>query len=275
MEIVAAERLNKIGIRDHNIANRSDSDNEATSISQDAQDMSAIVSALAHQQSDAESDGSESDNANGMLVRRRGRKGQDNPDITTTKTTSDPSSLHLVAKDLHQVGRLIIKTTNLLPRPRSESCFSTIDSDEMPDRPLKRSPKKEVAMNMLNLPLNPLKKKKTHHVYQPKSEAVFSPSVSDNADSHHAKSHLKISLKTPPAVLTQPSSSLYPGAVKSKQKNQAATPLTSVPPPPPPGTLPGYFLPPSSRRQHHTPAGTPTTSPSSVTHHLISHHRRK
>ena len=48
MESVAAERLNKIGIRDHKITNNgSASDNEATSVSQDAQDVSAIVSALA------------------------------------------------------------------------------------------------------------------------------------------------------------------------------------------------------------------------------------
>ena len=47
MESVAAERLNKIGIRDQNfVGNGSASDNEATSVSQDAQEMSAIVSAL-------------------------------------------------------------------------------------------------------------------------------------------------------------------------------------------------------------------------------------
>ena len=59
MESVAAERLNKIGIRDHNMHNGSASDNEATSVSQDAQEMSAIVSALAQQQSDDESSVSE------------------------------------------------------------------------------------------------------------------------------------------------------------------------------------------------------------------------
>ena len=60
MESVAAERLNKIGIRDQNfVGNGSASDNEATSVSQDAQEMSAIVSALAQQQSDDESSVSE------------------------------------------------------------------------------------------------------------------------------------------------------------------------------------------------------------------------
>ena len=79
MESVAAERLNKIGIRDHNITNGSASENENTSagtiifrkkifhleifhfmrfflVSPEAEEVSALVSALAHQQSRAESE---------------------------------------------------------------------------------------------------------------------------------------------------------------------------------------------------------------------------
>ena len=84
MESVAAERLNKIGIRDHNIANGSDADNENTSVSPDAPDVSAIVSALAHQQSEDESSNS------------------DENECKIKQSSSDPNSLH-VAKDLHQV----------------------------------------------------------------------------------------------------------------------------------------------------------------------------
>ena len=63
MESVAAERLNKIGIRDHNtiLGTGSASDNDATSVSQDAHEMSAIVSALAQQQSEAEDSSSDSE----------------------------------------------------------------------------------------------------------------------------------------------------------------------------------------------------------------------
>ena len=74
MESVAAERLNKIGIRDHNITNGSASDNEATSVSPDAPDVSAIVSALAHQQSADESSNSD-----------------ENESKQVTKSFSDPS----------------------------------------------------------------------------------------------------------------------------------------------------------------------------------------
>ena len=86
MESVAAERLNKIGIRDHNIANGSASDNEATSVSQDAQDVSAIVSALAQQQSEAESLASEQE-----MIHTGGDQDQQAQNLTS----SDPSSLHL------------------------------------------------------------------------------------------------------------------------------------------------------------------------------------
>ena len=85
MESVAAERLNKIGIRDHNITNGSASDNENTSVSPDAPDVSAIVSALAHQQSEDESSNSDENDCNEVK-----------------QSSSDPNSLH-VAKDLHQV----------------------------------------------------------------------------------------------------------------------------------------------------------------------------
>ena len=72
-----------------------------------------------------------------------------------------------VFQDLHEVGKLLITTTSLLPRPRSESCFSAMtgasdqpnadfantDCDDSSNPFLdKRSPKK------LNLPINPLKK---------------------------------------------------------------------------------------------------------------------
>ena len=86
MESVAAERLNKIGIRDHNITNGSASDNEATSVSPDAPDVSAIVSALAHQQSEDESSNSDENESKEL----------------NKQSSSDPNSLH-VAKDLHQV----------------------------------------------------------------------------------------------------------------------------------------------------------------------------
>ena len=72
---------------------------------------------------------------------------------------------HLVAQDLHQLGKMMMMTTSLLPRPRSESCFSTMEteaaaSDHLAqERSYKRSPKRDLAMTMLNLPLNPLKKK--------------------------------------------------------------------------------------------------------------------
>lgn len=297
MESVAAERLNKIGIRDHNIANASASDNEATSLSQDgAPDVSAIVSALAQQQSEAESDGSEDEG----LRQRRSVNGLAKKNGQTT-TTSDPSSLHLVAKDLHQVGRMIIQTTSLLPRPRSESCFSTMESEDAQENSRKRSPKKELAMTMLNLPLNPLKRKLLHHHSSiHKSETTLSPPNAEAEHHHHSKSPF-LSLKTPPAVLTQPNSSLYPGTKKVKKGASVTTPLANVPPPPPPGitffdempespdsisfystgTLPGYYMPPRhTHTSHHTPAATPTTSPSAVTHRGLGdrhhgHHHHK
>lgn len=271
MESVAAERLNKIGIRDHNIVNNgSASDNEATSISQDAQDVSAIVSALAQQQSESEAEASDEEGL-------RHRKLHHNSDSNFTQThTSDPSNLHLVAKDLHQVGRMIIQTTSLLPRPRSESCFSTMESESEQERPRKsnqRSPHKK----MLHLPLNPLKKKLLNPSIH-KSETVLSPpsnaAAADNNGHHHHHKSPFLSLKTPPAVLTKPSSH-YPGAKKLKKERSVTTPLANVPPPPPPGTLPGYYLPPRSMTTHHTPSATPTTSPSSVTappsHHFHGH----
>ena len=43
--------------------------------------------------------------------------------------TSDPFSIHLVAKEMEGIGNMIIQTTSMLPRPRSESCFSTMESE--------------------------------------------------------------------------------------------------------------------------------------------------
>ena len=290
MESVAAERLNKIGIRDHNIANNgSASDNEATSVSQDAQDVSAYVSALAHQQSEDESSASEEQYG----PRRRSNVSGSNGG---PKTTSHPSLHHLLAKDLHQVGAMIIQTTSLLPRPRSESCFSTMESEQGGDQggdhasmmPHKRSPKKEMAVNMLNLPLKPIKRKRHSSIHKSSEHAISPPAQSASAafasgncgvsvdsatnEQGYQKDHPKspfLSLKTPPAVLCQPSHSLYPGTKKPKKGVTVTTPQSHVPPPPRPGTLPGYYLPPS--RNHHTPATTPTTSPPSGTHHHSSH----
>lgn len=287
MESVAAERLNKIGIRDQNfVGNGSASDNEATSVSQDAQEMSAIVSALAQQQSEDESSASE-DNVG---VRRRS-----NCQTNIDQHTSDPSSIHLVSKGMEGIGNLLVQTTSMLPRPRSESCFSTMESENgiTPNRSLKRTPKKEKAMTMLDLPLKK-KQKQTHHN---RSETLLTPPEGQssgclpcsNAGAAGHISHLNkadhpkspfLSLKTPPAVLCQPNSSLYPGTKKAVKKGQTVTtPLAHVPPPPPPGTLPGYYLPPS--RHHHaprdscTPATTPTTSPPSASHHQHTHHHHK
>lgn len=236
MESVAAERLNKIGIRDHNIVNGSASDNEATSISQDAQDVSAMISALAQQQSESEAENSE--NEEGL----RHRAGHHNSDSNFTQThTSDPSSLNLVAKDLHQVGRMIIQTTSLLPRPRSESCFSTLESESDGGADHHRRPGKSKTSpshkKMLHLPLNPLKKKLLHSSIH-KSETVLSPPSNDNNGHHHHHHHKSpfLSLKTPPAVLTKPSSH-YPGAKKLKKERSVTTPLANVPPPPPPGKI--------------------------------------
>lgn len=282
MESVAAERLNKIGIRDQNLHNAaSASDNDATSVSQDAQEMSAIVSALAQQQSEDESSASED-----IGVRRRSNC-QTSDDQNSLKSrnqhTSDPFSIHLVAKEMEGIGNMIIQTTSMLPRPRSESCFSTMESENNSgnhddhthvDRSLKRTPKKEKAM--LNLPL----KKKQKQMHPHKSETVLTPNEEHShhhkAADHHPKSPF-LSLKTPPAVLCQPNSSLYPGTKKVK-KGQVTTPLAHVPAPPPPGTLPGYYLPPS--RLHHprdsnTPAATPTTSPPIISHHQHHHHKSK
>ena len=101
MESVAAERLNKIGIRDHNITNGSASDNEATSVSPDAPDVSAIVSALAHQQSEDESSNSDENESKEL----------------NKQSSSDPNSLH-VAKDLHQVLMNFLMQNNLnFPHP--------------------------------------------------------------------------------------------------------------------------------------------------------------
>ena len=102
MESVAAERLNKIGIRDHNITNGSASDNnEATSVSPDAPDVSAIVSALAHQQSEDESSNSDENESKEL----------------NKQSSSDPNSLH-VAKDLHQVlMNFLMQNTLNFPHP--------------------------------------------------------------------------------------------------------------------------------------------------------------
>lgn len=275
MESVAAERLNKIGIRDHNITNGSASDNnEATSVSPDAPDVSAIVSALAHQQSEDESSNSDENESKEL----------------NKQSSSDPNSLH-VAKDLHQLGQMLIQTTSLLPRPRSESCFSTMENDQEVGH--RSTPKKEMAMTMLNLPINPLKKKLHFHTkdaphhrashHHHKSEMVLSPSKSSTpseVEPHDPKkSSPFLSLKTPPAVLTQPSASLYPSAAPPKKCVKKTTSVTT--PSNPPGTLPGYYpLHSQSRHERHGPhhsSGTPSTStmsPPSVSGHSSSHHHR-
>ena len=149
---------------------------------------------------------------------------------------------------------MIIQTTSLLPRPRSESCFSNLDSDDDQGHAhqLKRSPKKEMTVNMLNLPLKPLKKK-MQNVH--KSEHALSPPPDSSGHAHHEPKSPFLSLKSPPAVLCQPSHSLYPGTKKLKKGVSVTTPLANVPPPAPPGTLPGYYLPPSR-----TPASTPISA---------------
>lgn len=182
---------------------------------------------------------------------------------------------------------MLIQTTSLLPRPRSESCFSTMENDQEVGH--RSTPKKEMAMTMLNLPINPLKKKlhfhttHVHHGHHHKSEMVLSPSkhvpssASPSEVEHHQKSSPFLSLKTPPAVLTQPSASLYPSATKKcvKKTTSVTTPSN------PPGTLPGYYPLHShtqSRHAHvpHHSSGTPSTStmsPPSVSGGHSSHHR--
>ena len=171
-----------------------------------------------------------------------------------------------------QLGKMIIQTTSLLPRPRSESCFSTMETDQEVGH--RSTPKKEMAMTMLNLPLNPLKKKLHFHTQHHKSETVLSPkhhpssipSSSSEADHHEQHHHHKaspfLSLKTPPAVLTQPSASLYPSAAATTKKAVKKTSSVTTPSNPP-GTLPGYYpLPTQSRHGHgvYHSTGTPSTS---------------
>ena len=71
-----------IGIRDHNMAtNGSASENEnASTVSPEAEEVSALVSALAHQQSEAESEAAAEE------ARQEELK---------NKSNSDPSNLHL------------------------------------------------------------------------------------------------------------------------------------------------------------------------------------
>ena len=99
MESVAAERLNKIGIRDHNITNGSASENENTSaVSPEAEEVSALVSALAHQQSEAESEAEAMEESKLLSEEQK-----------HIKTSSDPSNLH-VAKG-EQIMKFHIKNT--------------------------------------------------------------------------------------------------------------------------------------------------------------------
>ena len=186
---------------------------------------------------------------------------------------------------------MLIQTTSLLPRPRSESCFSTMENDQEVGH--RSTPKKEMAMTMLNLPINPLKKKLHFHTkdaphhrashHHHKSEMVLSPSKSSTpseVEPHDPKkSSPFLSLKTPPAVLTQPSASLYPSAAPPKKCVKKTTSVTT--PSNPPGTLPGYYpLHSQSRHERHGPhhsSGTPSTStmsPPSVSGHSSSHHHR-
>ena len=70
---------------------------------------------------------------------------------------------------------------------------------------------------------------------QLKGKTLLNKILYNKAD--HLKSPF-LSLKTPPAVLCQPNSSLYPGTKKAVKKGQTVTtPLAHVPPPPPPGML--------------------------------------
>ena len=94
------------------------------------------------------------------------------------------------------IGQMLIQTTSMLPRPRSESCFSTMETENgdldgtgvpNPDRSLKRTPKKEKAMTMLNLPLKkkPGSKQSSHHHHN-RSETMLSPSDEPTSHVSHA-----------------------------------------------------------------------------------------
>ena len=299
MESVAAERLNKIGIRDHNIANGSASENEAASAkSPEAEEVSALVSALAHQQSEseAEAEAAEAIAAEGAKL-LRDKNG---------KTSSDPSNLH-VYEELNQVAKLMIKTNvALLPRPRSESCFSSMMGSENGDTAAAPNGTQEAPEQdshhqhhhqqdhqmhhhhhhhnkkpKINLPLNPMRKLHSS-IDKSDSKLASGPdaknSASASSEDNNTHTHQLcfstpkspfLSLKSPPSVLTQPSGTLYPEKVRSKKP--VTTPLTNVPPPPPPGTLPGYYLPPNPQpirqrsqpqllKEKNTPAGAPPTN---------------
>ncbi len=96
-------RLHKIGKQNPNLGSTTDNGNEEG----DSPDMTAIVSALANQQSEEN-----------LL--------NDNNDSTSLGAGSldslDVSNMQFVARDLHSIGKMFIQA-NLLPRPRSESNF--------------------------------------------------------------------------------------------------------------------------------------------------------
>ena len=143
----------------------------------------------------------------------------------------------------------------------------------------------------LNLPLNPLKK--LHSSIDKSESKLYSKChQSDHLEPTTPKSPF-LSLKTPPSVLTKPSSTLYPEKKRTKPK-ASTTPLTNMPQTAPPGTLPGYYLPPNpparqksqlqllsqshhssqhSSQIHATSSTTPTSTASP--HNILKEHRKQ
>ena len=105
------------------------------------QDVSAIVSALAKQQSDVEDQwrpsGSEhsndSDNEEkrgGRAVKRlkKHRKGAENNSTSSDDTSATSHQKYHMSKDLHELSKMFIKST-LMPRPISEGNFQEQQQD--------------------------------------------------------------------------------------------------------------------------------------------------
>ena len=235
MESVAAERLNKIGKQNPQLPQNTSPQEENYNPDVEAADVSAIVSALAKQQSEGEE---EYETSLGSSSHRK------------TSNSSD-ESIHLRhAKDLHELGKMFIKST-LLPRPKSEGNFqhhAVHPPERYPDGSTSDKEREHGHHHHLNFPsFFPLKKLQTSFH---KSDTLYPPPPSTpvTATAAAAPKTLLPQSKAhhihPPQFMTTPHLSHHSPQPKHKRHKRLSTAVPLSPTktysPHPPGGLPVY-----------------------------------
>ena len=204
----------------------------------EAVDVSAIVSALAKQQSEGEEEGWECsqsdknsyDSDNEHNCGRGGKKGKcftrENRGAGTDSTGSNASSensapKYHVSKEIHELGKMFIKST-LLPRPKSEGNFQEPNED---DAACDHSNKKDTSCS----------RRDSHHSQHHSRDhqhQVHDKEHEQQVHSHHSSYHLPVSLSFHPLKKLQStfhrSDILYPPAASATYTASQSPPHSGI-----------------------------------------------